>query len=541
VRIARRTVAPAITSHSVPMSLSLAELIAALPQKRVYGDTDGTVEAVTSDSRQVTPGSVFVAYRGVEVDGHTFVSQAIAKGAVAVVAEKETEASVPLILVPSGREALAYLSAAWHGFPARRLTMIGVTGTDGKTTTSNLLYSILCAAGHRAGLVSTVNAVIGERVIDTGLHTTTPDAPEVQGYLAEMVTAGTEFAVLEVTSHGLEQHRVSACDFDVAVVTNVTHEHLDIHGSLEAYQRAKAMLFRHLTAGYRKVGVPKTAVLNADDDSYRYLRSIAADQHLAYGITGAHQGRRADVTASRIRRSPADTRFAVRAPAARFELRTVLVGDYNVSNILAATTAALALGMPAQAIQEGVWDVTGIVGRMERIDEGQDFTALVDFAHTPNALQRALETARTMTGGRVIAVFGCAGERDRQKRAWMGEISARLADLTVMTAEDPRRESLEAILDEMACGAEKGGGIKGETYFRVPDRAAAIQFAIDLAGPGDLVVCCGKGHEQSMCYGTVERPWSEHQAVRTALRRRLGILENNGNGGPVTPQAPESS
>jgi UDP-N-acetylmuramoyl-L-alanyl-D-glutamate--2,6-diaminopimelate ligase len=504
------------------MAFSLSELISALPQKQVYGNKEGTVAAITCDSRRVTPGSLFVAYHGVDVDGHTFIPQAIASGAVAVVAEKKLESSVPLIVVPSGREALAHLSAAWYGYPARRLTVIGVTGTDGKTTTSNLVHSILRAAGHRAGLITTVNAVIGERVIDTGLHTTTPDAPDVQRYLAEMVATGLEFAVLEATSHGLEQHRVSACDFDVAVVTNVTHEHLDIHGSLEAYRRAKAMLFHHLAAGHRKPGVPKVSVLNADDDSYRYLYTIAADRHLAYGIAGARGARRADVTARTIRRSPAETRFSVQAPDTDFELRTVLAGDFNVSNILAASTAALALGTPADAIQEGVWAVKGILGRMERIDEGQDFTALVDFAHTPNALQRALETARAMTDGRVIAVFGCAGERDRAKRAWMGEISARLADVTVMTAEDPRRESLQAILDEMARGAEKVGGTEGQSYFRVPDRTAAIQFAVDLARPGDLVICCGKGHEQSMCYGTVETPWSEHEAVRTALRRRLG-------------------
>ena len=205
-----------------------------------------------------------------------------------------------------------------------------------------------------------------------------------------------------------------------------------------------------------------------------------------------------------------------------FDLRTVLVGDYNISNILAATGAALALGVPVEAIQQGVWDVKGIVGRMERIDEGQPFTALVDFAHTPNSLERALETARTLTGGRVIAVFGSAGLRDVQKRAWMGEIGGRLADVTVLTAEDPRTEPLDIILDEMARGAEKAGAIEGQSYYRVADRAEAIQFAVDLARPADLVIACGKGHEQSMCYGTVETPWSEHQALREAIRRRLG-------------------
>ncbi len=505
---------------------SLADLLAALPAGAQIpsgpADLAGiAIEAIASDSRQVRAGTLFVTYRGVSVDGHDFASQAAINGAAAIVCERHLEGlSIPQVIVPDGREALAYLSAAWHRFPARQLTVVGVTGTDGKTTTCNLLYSILIAAGRRAGLVSTVNAVIGQRVMDTGLHTTTPDAPDMQRYLAEMVAAGMDTAVLEVTSHGLQQHRVSACDFDVAVVTNITHEHLDIHGSLEGYQQAKAMLFHHLAAGQRKPGVPKVAVLNADDDSYRYLRPIPADRQLVYSIEGAGAGD-ANLLATRIRRSPADTRFTVRSDVGDFELRTVLVGDYNISNILAATGAALALGTPVEAIQQGVWEVKGVVGRMERIDEGQPFIALVDFAHTPNALQRALETARTLTGGRVIAVFGSAGLRDVQKRAWMGEVGGRLADVTILTAEDPRTEPLDGILDEMARGAERAGAVEGQSYYRVADRAAAIQFAVDLARPSDLVIACGKGHEQSMCYGTVETPWSEHQAMRDAIRRRL--------------------
>jgi UDP-N-acetylmuramoyl-L-alanyl-D-glutamate--2,6-diaminopimelate ligase len=501
---------------------ALAELIAALPQAEVRGELDLAVDAITWDSRRVGPGSLFVAYRGVAVDGHDFVAQALARGAMAVVAERELpDLPAPLVVVPDGRQALAYLAAAWHRFPARRLTVVGVTGTDGKTTTCNLLHSILSAAGRRAGLVTTVNAVIGERILDTGLHTTTPDAPDVQAYLAEMVGAGMEIAVLETTSHGLEQHRVTACDFDVAVVTNITHEHLDLHGSLEGYQRAKALLFRHLLAGYRKLGVPKIAILNADDDSYEYLHPIPADRQWAYSLR-TEQDRRADVVATSLQRSPSHTRFVVHAPEGEFALKTQLVGDYNLSNILAAASAALALGVPAAAIQQGVWDVKGIVGRMERVDEDQDFTALVDFAHTPNALEQALETARTLTSGRVIAVFGSAGLRDVAKRAWMGEIGGRLAHVTVLTAEDPRTESLEAILAEMARGAEGAGAVEGQSYYRVPDRAEAIQFAVDLARPGDLVIALGKGHEQSMCYGTEERPWSEYDVLRAALRRRVG-------------------
>ncbi len=499
------------------MTILLSDLLAALPQSRVQGRTNVAITAVVADSRQVMPGSLFVAYRGVAVDGHTFIPQALDRGAAAIVAERPLPAlPVPSIVVPDGREALAYLSAAWHGFPARKLVVVGVTGTDGKTTTCNLLYRILTDAGRRVGLVTTVNAVIGGRVSDTGLHTTTPAAPDVQRYLAEMVAAGAEIAILETTSEGLAQQRVAACDFDLAVVTNITHEHLQFHGTLQAYQQAKAMLFRYLTKGYRKAGTPKVAVLNADDDSYHYLRPIPADRHLSYSIGGE-----ADLVALGIRRGADDTRFTVQSPEGTFELRTRLPGDYNIANILAAAGAALALGAPVEAVQQGVWDLDGIVGRMERVDEGQDFIALVDFAHTPNALEQALTTVRAMTDGRIIAVFGSAGERDVQKRAWMGEVGGRLADVTILTAEDPRREPLEDILAEMARGAEQAGAVEGKTFFRIPDRAEAIQFAVDLARPGDLVICCGKGHERSMCYGTVETPWSEHEALRAALRRRL--------------------
>lgn len=507
------------------MGIALAELIAALPSARVQGDPRVRIEGITADSRQVTPGSLFVAYPGVAADGHAYIGQAVARGAAAVVAERPADGlpeGVPLVLVPDGREALAYLAAAWHGFPARSMTVIGVTGTDGKTTTCNLLHSILVGAGRRVGLISTVNAVIGERVLDTGLHTTTPDAPDVQRYLAEMRDAGLDTVVLETTSHGLAQHRVAACDYDVAVVTNITHEHTDIHGSIEGYRQAKMRLFHHLMAGYHKPGVPKTAVLNADDDSYRYLRPLPAERHLTYSLK-----LRADVVARAVDRQPGEMRIAVDSPAGAMELRSALIGDFNVSNILAATAAALALDTPAAAIEAGVWATRGVIGRMERVEEGQPFTAIIDFAHTPNALQRALETARTLTRGRVIAVFGCAGERDRAKRAWMGEISGRLADVTVMTAEDPRRESLQAILDEMARGAEKAGAVEGTSYFRVPDRAEAIQFAVDLAEPGDVVIACGKAHEQSMCYGTLETPWSEHEVMRQALRKRINDGTNS--------------
>ncbi|RLC55463.1 MAG: UDP-N-acetylmuramoyl-L-alanyl-D-glutamate--2,6-diaminopimelate ligase [Chloroflexota bacterium] len=501
--------------------MRLSRLLTALPEKKTRGALEVDVRGLTCDSRQVRPGDLFVAIKGLAADGHEFIPQAIARGAVACVVERGSllpgslnSPEFPLIIVPDSRAALAYLAAVWHGYPARQMRVIGVTGTDGKTTTVNLVRSILGAAGHKAGMISTVNALIGDVAYDTGLHTTTPDALDVQRFLAQMVDAGTEYAVLEVTSHGLAQHRVTACDFDVAVVTNVTHEHLDYHGTYQSYLEAKSRLFRGLATAFRKPGTPKVAVLNADDNSFVHLRPIPADVHLTYGLDAP-----ADVTASEVSCTPEGITFVAHTPRGDFPVRTPLIGRFNVYNVLAAIAVGISQDVPFSAIQRGIEAVRGVVGRMERIDLGQPFTVVVDFAHTPNALQRALETVRALTQGRVIVVFGCAGLRDRSKRPIMGEIAGRLADRVVITAEDPRTEDLDAIMAQIAAGCEKAGRREGEDYWRVGDRAEAIDFAVRMARPGDLVIVTGKGHEQSMCFGTTEYPWSDHQAVREALAR----------------------
>ena len=499
--------------------MRLATLLAALPSYELHGDPEVEISQIVPDSRQVGPGALFVAVPGLHHDGHRYIPDAIARGAAAIVAERPVPlgASLPLIVTPSAREALAHLCAAWYGHPARSLRVVGVTGTDGKTTTANLIHAILQAAGRPAGLISTVHAIIGNAVHDTGLHTTTPDAPDVQRYLAEMVRAGAEYAVLESTSHGLAQGRVTACEFDVAVVTNITHEHLDYHGSHEAYVAAKARLFRFLGEGWRKPGVPKVAVLNADDAHFPTLRAIPADRHLTYGLEAS-----CDVTASEVRATSQGIAFQAHTPVGDFPVRSPLVGEYNVYNCLAALAVGVSQGLPIAAMQEGIARVAGLSGRMERIDEGQDFTAIVDFAHTPYALAQALRAARALAapGGRVIAVFGSAGLRDVEKRAWMGRISAQEADLTVLTAEDPRTEPLERILEQVAEGCRAGGGVEGRTFWRIGDRAEAIAFAVGLARTGDVVIACGKGHERSMCFGTTEYPWSDQDAMREALRRR---------------------
>lgn len=537
--------------------MNLFGLLADLPGVlAVHGPTDCLISNIVADSRQAGPGALFVAYRGVEVDGHRFLADAIRRGAAALVGELPPPADcpVPYVQVEDGRAAVAWLVAAWHGHPSRSMALVGITGTDGKTTTANLLFSILRAAGRRVGLISTVNAIIGDQVYDTGLHTTTPDAPDVQRYLARMRDAGTDIAVLEATSHGLAQHRVTGCAFDVAVVTNITHEHLDFHGSYEAYRAAKALLFRALTdprlGAAQKPGISlllKTAVLNRDDSSFAFLASIPAERAITYGVEQGGEGERGrggddargviNLTARNVRHAPSGTRFDLQVSAA-FTLEppslcvaaspcplfTPLVGAFNVYNVLAAAGAALALGVEPEAIRAGVAAMKGVPGRMERVDRGQPFTAIVDFAHTPNALARALETTRELVSpnGRVIAVFGSAGLRDRAKRRLMGEVAARLADFTVITAEDPRTEDLAAIMGEIAAAMAEAGCLENQHFIRIADRQRAILYAVQQARSGDVVIVCGKGHEQSMCFGTVEHPWRDQDALAWALDRLAG-------------------
>ncbi len=495
---------------------------------------DLPVSGLAIDNRQVQPGFLFIARPGASADGHDFIPDSIRRGAVAVVGQKDISSlQVPYIRLADSRRAVTHLAAAFYGHPGRKLTVIGVTGTDGKTTTSNLLYQILIAAGLKTGMISTVNAVIGDEVLDTGFHVTTPDAHDVQRYLARMVEAGLTHVILETTSHGLAQYRVDASQYDLAVVTNITHEHLDEHGSYENYRAAKGRLFELLAETLPKPqGNPRLGVLNLDDQkSYEYLSALLtrhSSRQVSYGLTP-----QADIHAENTSYSPSGLAFDIVGNDFRVPARTHLVGAYNVSNCLAAFSAAVVgLGIDPQTAAQGIANLPGIPGRMEFIDLGQPFTAIVDFAHTPNALKVALETARQMTSGRVIAVFGSAGLRDREKRRLMAETSAQLAHISILTAEDPRTESLNDILAEMAAGASSKGGLEGDTFHRVRDRGQAIKFALQLARPGDLVIACGKGHEQSMCFGSTEYPWDDRTAMRAALAQYLGIA------GPSMPYLP---
>jgi UDP-N-acetylmuramoyl-L-alanyl-D-glutamate--2,6-diaminopimelate ligase len=493
---------------------------------------DAAVGGIVHDSRLVQKGDIFVALVGEQTDGHQYIPQAIERGALAVVGTRDqTGLPVPYIRVENSRSALAVLAAGFYNFPARHMTMIGVTGTDGKTTTCNIIYSILRAAGISAGMISTVNAVIGDQRLDTGFHVTTPEAQEIQSYLSQMLAASASHVILEATSHGLAQQRVDQCEFDIGAVTNITHEHLDYHRNYSSYRAAKGSLFSSLTKSAQKsFSPPRAAVLNLDDTSYAYLSNIALLNQISYGLNPS-----ADIHVKEVEYFPTGMVFTVTGRdiyghPIELPVKSPLVGEFNLLNSLAAITVTLGvMNIALEAVQVGIAHMQGVPGRMERIilaeaaPAVQDITAIVDFAHTPNALQRALETARQLTQAKVIAVIGSAGLRDRMKRRMMALVAAQFADLTILTAEDPRTESLEEILLDMAGGFQEEGGVEGRDFWRVADRGEAIKFAVQIAGPGDLVIACGKGHEQSMCFGAVEYPWDDRQAMRAALAERYGI------------------
>jgi UDP-N-acetylmuramoyl-L-alanyl-D-glutamate--2,6-diaminopimelate ligase len=519
-------------------TLTLEALLAALPPSLQIApriaENPINITGIANHNKKIRPGFLFVTQRGIERDGHPYIPDAVQRGAAAVIGEDPGAGEglpVPYFVASSGREAFAHLCAAWYGYPSRSMKIVGITGTDGKTTTSNILYSIFNAAGYKTGMISTVNAVIGDRTLDTGLHVTTPDADDIQNYLAQMRDAGSTHCVLEVTSHGLAHHRVDGCSFDVAVVTNITHEHLDLHGSREAYRAAKGRLFE----------MAAQHVLNGDDVfSFEYLSQIPAEKKILYSakksdathLAGAsHLGR--EVRASSIEHAPDSMRFIANTGQAAFPIHTPLIGEFNISNILAAISAATLLEVPAEAMQAGIAQLQGIAGRMERIDAGQNFLAVVDFAHTPNALANCLRTLRRITRGKLIVAFGCNGERDVLKRPLMGAVAAELADVVILTAEDPRRESLSDILDQIESGINNINAINESKtnkriaqgalrVLRVEDRGEALRAACAMTQAGDTVVACGKGHEQSMCFGTTEYPWDDRTAMREAIENRTG-------------------
>jgi len=491
-------------SQTTERRMGLGQLADVIGPERVVGVPVGEVSGLAYDSRSVTPGSVFFAVPGDHVDGHDFATEAAAKGALAVVAESELSfLTIPQLIVPRTRVALADAADAWFDHPSQHLRVIGVTGTDGKTTTCFLAAAMLTAAGRRPGLAGTVAIRVGDRQEPNPNRNTTPEALELQSLLADMVAAGNDCVVMEATSHGLAQARVRNCRFQVAVVTNLTSEHLEFHGTWGAYRDAKTLL----------VEEAPVAVLNADDPNFGFFRDHARDRVVTYA---AHNP--ADVRAIGIDARPDGTTFTAEADGWSGTVHLQLPGSFNVYNALAVMALAQAEGIDLTTAADAIGNLDGVPGRMERVDEGQPFEVVVDYAHTADSLGKVLRELRPITTGRLIAVFGSAGERDRVKRPAMGRVAAELADIAVVTDEDPRLEDSREINEAIADGARQAGATDNQDLFVIDDRPSAIAHAIGLATDGDIILLAGKGHEQNIIYGTEWRPWDEKEIARQALR-----------------------
>jgi UDP-N-acetylmuramoyl-L-alanyl-D-glutamate--2,6-diaminopimelate ligase len=483
--------------------MGLGALTDVIGPERVSGIPVGEVTQLAYDSRRVGPGTLFFAVPGVHVDGHDFASAAVEAGAIGVVVERELPGlEVPQLVVDRTRRALADAADTWFGRPSERLTVVGVTGTDGKSTVTALAAELLRRAGRRPGQIGTVSIGIGDDVWPNEDRTTTPEALELQELLARMVAAGNDGVVMEATSHGLALERTRNCRFDIGVLTTVTSEHLEFHGTIDAYREAKARLIEEAPI----------SILNADDASFAYFRERARDRVITYGIDAD-----ADLRARNLEADARGTRFHLQSPRWQGAVRIALPGRFNVSNALAVLAVGEALDLDLDHAARALEDTRGVPGRMERVDSGQPFTVIVDYAHTADSLRKVLEMLRPVTAGRLFVVFGSAGERDPTKREPMGRVAAELADFVVVTDEDPRLEDPAAINQQIAAGARAMGAVDGESVWVIDDRREAIGHAIGMAQEGDVILLAGKGHEGSIFHGTEKRPWDERIAAREAL------------------------
>ena len=501
---------------------TISSLLAELAGVRLMrGDASTPLSAIEHDSRRVGPGTLFIAIPGLSTDGHNFLRAAVAAGAAAVLVQDDrTDAwdglpqDLPLISVPGTRAAMAAAAAWFHGHPGRELTVVGITGTDGKTTTCHLATSVLEAGGARVGRLGTVDTYLpGEHGKVTN-RMSTPEAPEVQGLLRKMVDAGCDYAIVESTSHGLALHRLDGVEYDIAVMTNVTGDHLDFHKTFEAYRDAKSELFRALDTSVTK-GVAKTAIVNADDPSAEFMLACTQASALRFGLDAAN----AEMLARNINLRADGSSFRLVTPSGAAEADIRMPALFNVSNALAAASVGIACGLTPDVVAQGLALAPGVPGRMERIMAGQPFEVIVDYAHTGEAVRKVLEVLRGVCQGRLMVVIGAAGERDPGRRFGVGRAAAEGADFAVFTNEDPRSEDPAEIVREIGKHAKGAGRVRGRDFIEVEDRREAIREAFRRAAAGDIVVVAGKGHEQSMVYGTEELPWDDRDVAREELAR----------------------
>ncbi len=494
--------------------MRLKELASLLTLSRIDGDGMTEIAGIQTDSRKVRPGDLFICLPGHTVDGHRFAGQAAEQGAAALVVQREVDANLPKIVVNDTRYAMAVIANHFYGYPSHEMKVIGVTGTNGKTTTTYLIEKILRDYGRTTGLLGTISVKIGAETY--AAERTTMEALDLQRTFRRMRDADTEYCVMEVSSHALEQGRVKGCNFRTAVFTNLTQDHLDYHQTMEKYKQAKGLLFSRLGNTFSPdPGDRKFAVLNADDPVSREYGHLTSAQVITYGIENE-----ADVRASDIRITPGGTQFKVASFAGTAELRLKLLGKFNVYNALAAIASGLAEGIPLQAIKHSLEQVEGVAGRMETIDEGQDFLVIVDYAHSPDGLENALATIREFAKGKVICVFGCGGDRDRTKRPVMGRIAAEYSDYVLVTSDNPRSEDPEAIMKEIESGILPVAGAE-DRYRLVADRRAAIQMSVEMASSNDVVLIAGKGHEPGQTIKGITYEFDDRLVAKEAIRSLL--------------------
>ena len=498
-----------------PRALMVTQLLAALNGQVAIverlGDLDGSITSVTDDSRSVSSGSLFVAVKGERVDGHKYVGQAIKAGAAAIVGQDSVErASVPFVQVTDSRKALGLIGSRFYGDPSAQLAMIGVTGTNGKTTTTYLCKALLEHMGRRVGLIGTVAYQVGAETIPAS-HTT-PGAVELQRLLANMNEAQLDSVVMEVSSHALAMDRTAGCEYDVAVFTNLTQDHLDYHRTMEEYFQAKLRLFTGLGQGKK---TRQRAIVNMDDPRGVYVRAACRVPVWGYALNVS-----ADLVAENVRLSMNGSTFTAATPAGTFTVESRLVGEHNVYNLLGAIGVALHGGATCDQVREAVARVSNVPGRFERVSAGQDFTVVVDYAHTEDALVRLLTAAATLKTQRIITLFGCGGDRDRGKRPKMGRAAVEFSDVVILTSDNPRTEDPLTILREVEAGVREAlQGRPSVQYHMVADRREAIGTAVRLARPGDILLIAGKGHEDYQLVGTKKMHFDDREVAREAIQQ----------------------
>ncbi|MBS7530286.1 UDP-N-acetylmuramoyl-L-alanyl-D-glutamate--2,6-diaminopimelate ligase [Hazenella sp. IB182353] len=474
----------------------LSQLIQPLAVFRAEGDLNVNVTDIVIDSRQIKPGDLFVAIRGHQSDGHRYISKAIENGAVAVVAEESLLLDVPLLIVPDSRRAMAHLAATFYGHPSRELKLIGVTGTNGKTTTTHLIEHLLHTAHKEVGLIGTIGMRFGGQT--QPVRNTTPDAQDLQKGFRMMKEAGCEYAVMEVSSHALDMGRTRGSFFQYAIFTNLTQDHLDYHKTMGAYREAKGLLFSQLNMN-------NVAILNQDDVASDYFAHITSAQVITYGIE-----KKADVRAENIRVSASGTHFTLKTFRGDISVSMKMIGKFNVYNVLAATCVALAEGLSLEQIRDGLASLSGVPGRFELVETGQNFATIVDYAHTPDSLKNALETILEFSTGKVFTVVGCGGDRDREKRPLMAKMALAYSDLTIFTTDNPRSEDPKQILADMT------EGLTDEEFKMIEDRKQAIQTAMQSASDGDIVFIAGKGHETYQEVNGVRYHFDDREVAKLA-------------------------